>query len=274
MWAKNGSKTLAPVLNRINHVIPEDQVQKRVLIDDRSDDDTREIAENLGWKVFLNEGKGISSGANTALRQVTSDYFVSFEQDLLLAKEWWHKIPILLEDEAVAVASGVRIPQQPQALKKLQEYTFEHYQQVERRKTDLLYGKTIDNTIYKTEVIRKLGGFPTLPVSVGVDHFLAKNVISAGFKWKVDYTVRSFHLRGGIRDELTHYYWYGANQRRLSHMLYGAPLNLGHNIFRFLISPVRGLQVSLEKRVPQVVYIYPLIRFNILKGMLEMKETY
>ncbi|NIW13622.1 MAG: glycosyltransferase, partial [Candidatus Thorarchaeota archaeon] len=91
-------------------------------VDDDSVDDTREIAKSFGWQVFFNEGKGISSGANTALKHVTSDFFVSFEQDLLLAWDWWEKIPRLLKGEKVAVASGVRVPNQPEALRKLQEY--------------------------------------------------------------------------------------------------------------------------------------------------------
>lgn len=57
MWAKNGAKTLPFVLKRIDEVIPEDSVQKRVLVDDNSADDTREIANSFGWEVFYNEGK-------------------------------------------------------------------------------------------------------------------------------------------------------------------------------------------------------------------------
>jgi len=268
MWAKNGAKTLPFVLKRIDEVIPEDSVQKRVLVDDNSADDTREIANSFGWEVIYNEGKGISNGANTALHHVTSDFFISFEQDLLLAREWWQRIPTFLEDKKVAVASGVRVPNQPPALKKLQEYTLEQYRQLDMKKTDFLYGKTIDNTIYKTKIIRKLGGFPSLPASVGVDNFLAKNVISAGFKWEVDYTMRSIHLRGSLRDELAHYYWYGASHRRISQALHDNPLDLKRNVLRFLFSPVKGLQVALKKNAPQVIYIYPLIRLNILRGML------
>lgn len=269
MWTKNGAKTLPFVLKRIGEVIPKESVNKRILVDDLSTDDTREIAKSFGWQVFFNEGKGISSGANTALRHVTSDLFVSFEQDLLLAKEWWQRIPSFLEGKKVAVASGVRVPDQPIALKRLQEYTVERYQKIDVDKGDFLHVRTIDNTIYKTKIIRRLGGFPSLPASAGVDTFLAKNVISAGFRWKVDYSVRSIHLRSGLKNELAHYYWYGASHRQISHALYDESVDLMHNMLRFLFSPVRGLQIAFKKNAPEVVYIYPLIRLNILRGMME-----
>ena len=273
MWAKNGSKILPLTLKRINDVIPEGFVNNRILVDDHSLDNTQEVAESFGWQVFFNEGKGICSGANTALRHVTSDFFISFEQDLLLARDWWQKIPRLLEDKKVAVASGVRVPNQPAALRRLQEYTLERYQRIDVKKTDFFHAKTLDNTIYKTEIIRKLGGFPWLPVSAGVDTFLAKNVVSAGFRWKVDYTVTSIHLRGDLKDELAHYYWYGACHRRTSHVLYDKTVDLTRNVLRFFFSPVRGLQIAFKKNAPEVVYIYPLIRLNILKGMMETNKA-
>ncbi|TRO54958.1 glycosyltransferase family 2 protein, partial [Candidatus Bathyarchaeota archaeon] len=114
MWTKNGSKTLQSVLKRIGEVIPEKIVGNRIIVDDNSSDNTRKIAESFGWQVSFNEGTGISDGANTALKRVTSEYFASFEQDLLLSREWWEKIPPLLEKPNVAAASGMRFADKPQ----------------------------------------------------------------------------------------------------------------------------------------------------------------
>src|SRR3989304_8467464 len=108
MWTKNGSETLPLGLKRISQVIPGNFVNRRIIVDDRSVDDTRKIAESSGWSVTFNEGNGISDGANTALKHVESPYFVSFEQDLLLARDWWEKIPPLLKTSHVAAASGMR----------------------------------------------------------------------------------------------------------------------------------------------------------------------
>lgn len=268
MWTKNGAETLPFVLKRISEVIPDKFVNQRLIVDDHSTDETREIAESFGWTVIFNEGRGISDGASTALKHVTSEYFISFEQDLLLARDWWEKIPKHLSDPKIAVASGVRIPKQPLALKKLQEYVIEKYEKKRDKFESFLYGKTLDNTIYKTKIIRLLGGFPRLRISAGIDNVLAQHIHIKGFEWKVDYSVRSTHLRKGLKDELAHYYWYGTCSCQLEYILFNRPCDLKGVVSRAFFSPFRGLHIAVKKKVPEAVYIYPLIRFTILSGVL------
>ena len=184
MWTKNGSQTLPGVLQRINEVIPKEVVNKKIIVDDESSDSTPHIASSFGWSVILNKGHGISDGANTALEQVTSDFFVSFEQDLLLASNWWQKIPPLLESSSVAAASGMRFADKPPGIKKMQEYVGKKYRGEanlaswlrSRDMSAFTLGKTLDNTIYKTRIIRNLGGFPKLRVTAGVDTALAYKI--------------------------------------------------------------------------------------------------
>ena len=57
MWSENGAKTLPLVLKRIS------EVNARALV--------------------FNEGKSIIDGENAALKCVTPEYFISFEQDHL-----------------------------------------------------------------------------------------------------------------------------------------------------------------------------------------------
>lgn len=257
MWTKNGERFLPLVLKRVDEVIPHEKINQKILVDDHSADDTIKIAKDFNWSVYTNPSTGIPSGANEALRHVKTEFFVSLEQDLLLAKKWWSKIPKHLLNKKVAVSSGIRLANQPMALRKLEEYTMERYE-----KKNFLY-PTLDNTMYETEVIRKLGGFPKLYISGGVDIVLAKTLYSKGYIWKVDYTVKSTHLRDGLRDELTHQYWYGACKRKLD----PGVLNYGE-VLRLLFSPIRGLDIAIKKRAPQIVCVYPLLRFYHLKGIL------
>jgi len=268
MWTKNGAGTLGQVLKRINEIIPENAVNNRIIIDDHSTDNTREIAESFGWQVIFNKGKGISDGANTALEHVTSDYFVSFEQDIFLARDWWIKIPALLEDCKVVVASGVRIPNNPPALKKLQEYVTEKYRIKSQRDPTHFYGKTLDNTIYQTEIIRQIGGFPKLRVNGGVDNVLVKRLYEHGYIWAVNYDVRSIHLRKGLMDELKHYYWYGSCQKELAKQLYEKNVDLIQATLITMFSPIRGLQVAYIQRCWQIAYVYPALRLSAFFGIL------
>jgi glycosyltransferase involved in cell wall biosynthesis len=275
MWTKNGADTLSAVLNRINEVIPTESVNNRVVVDDHSTDNTRAIAQHFGWNVVQNAGMGISDGANTALRQVESPFFVSFEQDLVLARDWWQKIPRLLANSRVAVASGVRISNQPRVVKEIQEYSMELYERRTKSEEFFLYGKTLDNTLYRTEVLQSLGGFPQLKISAGVDNVLAQKIHLLGFKWAVDYSVKSVHLRKGLRQELDHYYWYGTCMVSLDPVLFRRNVNLRGFALRWLLSPVRGLDIAVKKKAPEALYVYPLMRLATLRGIADgLRKTH
>lgn len=282
MWTKNGAETLPLVLKRIGEVIPKEFVHKRVIVDDRSTDNTREIARSYGWAIVFNEGSGISDGANTALKYVTSDYFISFEQDLLLARDWWNKIPEYLKDPKVAAASGMRFADKPRGVGKLQQYVAKKYRgEAElaswlrsRQMAAFTLGKTLDNTIYKTKVINKLAGFPEMRVNAGVDAVLAYKVQQADYNWVVDYNVQSIHLRQGLKQELHHQYWYATQLCEIWRKIETEtnkppPITKMGIVFRFCVSPFTGLFVALTTREPTITYIHPLIRFYYLKGLLE-----
>ena len=200
MRTKNCAETLPSVLKRIDEVIPYESVNNRILIDDHSADDTREIAKSFGWQVFYNEGTGVNIGARTALKRVKTQYFASFEQDLLLARDWWIHVPTLLEKDKVAVASGVRIADIPFSLNRLQHYVNETYRAKIQKNPTFLFGRTIDNTIYKTEIIKRVGGFPDVLVQTLARH---------GYIWAVNFDVKSIHLQRGLLKEIKHQYWYG-----------------------------------------------------------------
>lgn len=282
MWTKNGAETLPSVLQRISEVIPEEPVGMKLIVDDQSTDNTRDIAESFGWTVKPNDGKGISDGANTALRHVKSDFFVSFEQDLLLAREWWNKIPRYLDNPEVSVASGMRFASKPKGVRRMQQYVAKKYRgEAElaswlrgREMAAFTLGKTLDNTVYRTEVVRAVGGFPSFCSSVGVDTILAYMLSEQGYSWRVDYDVCSVHLRKSLNQELRHQYWHAkqlndvwmqiekkTNARR-------PPVTKFDVIYRFAISPFTGVFMAYKTREPSIAYIHPLIRLYYLLGYL------
>jgi glycosyltransferase involved in cell wall biosynthesis len=285
MWTKNGAKTLPMVLRRIDEVIPSRFVNKRVVADDHSTDNTREIAEKFGWQPVFNEGSGISDGANTALKHVESAYYVSFEQDLLLARDWWEKIPHLVDNSKVAAASGMRFADKPIGVKKLQQYVAKKYRGESslaswlrsRQMAAFTLGKTLDNTIYKTKIIKALGGFPKMPVNAGVDTILAYKLNQAGYQWVVDYNVQSIHMRKGLKQELRHQYWYAtqlyAIWRRIeTETSQRPPVTKFGIMYRFFTSPFTGLFVAVKTKEPTITYIHPLVRFYYMKGLLEASK--
>jgi len=250
MWTKNGEKTLLEVFNRISLVIPSENVGSRIVVDDASVDRTRRIARLFGWRIVDNEGKGISDGANTALKYVEIDYFASFEQDVLLNWAWWDRIPRLLRAKKVAIASGVRLPVFSKSLLKISEYSLE-----KARRLGFPYFKTLDNTIYKTNVIKGLGGFPK--TRMNVDIVLARQIKDASFKWVVDADTVSSHLKG-LLDEVKSQYFYGKFSEGCN----------AKTVIRVAFSPIRGLEIAYKKHCWQAAFVYPGLRLSHFLGVL------
>jgi len=280
MWTKNGAQTLPSVLRQLNRVIPDEFSNKRIIVDDQSTDNTREVARSFGWQLIMNEGTGVSDGANTALRNVSTDYFVSVEQDVLLANNWWERVPNFVTDKKTAVASGIRFAVKPIGLRKLEQQMTKKVVGDERfllsqkssRQEMFTYGKTLDNTIYKTKVLRALGGFPRTKSGAGVDTILVYKLKRAGYDWAVDYNVKSLHLRFGLRHELRHSYWYGTVVREVWHILrqeFGVQTPTESNlIYRLLLSPAGGFLTAIKTKEPTITYIYPLMRLYYIMGLL------
>jgi len=258
MWTRNGERTLPYVLDRINQVIPDDMVNRRFIVDDCSIDHTCKIADLFGWKVVENEGTGISGGANTALKNVVSDFFCSFEQDLLLSKVWWNKIPEQLKGN-VAVVSGLRFNVSPKYLEALQIYRLRKF-----------IPTTLDNTIWRTKVVRAVGGFPNMPpTSSAVDAVMLQNIREAGWNWVVDCSVHSIHLRNGLRSEMKHQYWYGLAYNTAKK--YVSTASKFSAILRCLLSPLSSLEIMFGTRCPEIMFAYPLLHFSYLHGMLKSR---
>jgi GT2 family glycosyltransferase len=259
MWAKNGASTLPLVLKRAEEVLPSEVIGKKIFVDDHSTDKSREIAKDFGWIVYLNEKGGVGCGANTALRHVKNEYFVSLEQDVVLAKNWFEKVPKHLEKEDVAVAQGWRLSDHP-VLRKIDEFAFE--------KSNFALN-SIDNTIYKTKIVKSLGGFAEDIRYGAVDTHLRLRIEHLGLRWVIDPTVISIHLRGGgLKEQMRRLYLYGLHAP-WEEGQFVAETKTKRAVKIALMSPLRAFEIVIKKRCPQAIYYYPLMRFSFMKGALQ-----
>jgi glycosyltransferase involved in cell wall biosynthesis len=268
-WAKNGAIYLPIVLEQVNKVIPKEYVNQKLLVDDKSNDSTIEIAKRFGWKVIPNEGTGVSDGANTALKYVETSWFLSIEQDVVLSPIFWLRTLASVKSD-VAVVSGVRFDIN-KSIKCIDEFSFDRYQLLGNKAgvDGYLYGRTIDNTLYNTHAIRSLGGFPKLKGGAGVDTILSLKIAKANMQWIVNYDVVSDHLRRSLMDTLKHYVWYGRNFPELERYIGHRQVNVYRQLYRFVASPARGVDIAIKKKRWQVVFVYPLIRLCILAGIFQ-----
>lgn len=247
LWTKNSAKLLPRTLQRFEEVVPEEVVGKKILVDDHSSDNTTAIAKGHGWRVYENPKSGVASGANEALRHVSTPFFISIEHDVLLANGWWPKIwRDIVTDPRVAVAQGWRAPTN-RTLRAILADNVDY---------------SIDNNIYRTDIIRQVGGFPNTCV-VCTDSWLKRNLEDAGYKWLVDARVVSEHVRSGVMQEAAH-------RSRLHRMCtckrWSYPTSY---VLRLtLMSPASGLKLALKHDAPAAFFAYPYLRVQILQGWL------
>ena len=275
MWTKNGERWLSHVMKRIDEVIPSENVNHKILVDDKSVDQTVEIAKDFNWVIYDNPRGGISAAANEALRHIETEAFISFEQDLLLSRDWFNQIPPLLDKGDVAVASGVHYETQPRGIRLLWKRRATQFAENAQLRDQRIYhlGMSLDNTIWKTKVVKCVGGFPQLKTLVGFDVLFSHILHYHGWKWVVDYTVISDHLRTGLRDALKHRdysrfsYWEIWSQ--IKRLTKEKPVAKKDVLIRLFLCVPIGAYLALKLRESTIGYIYPIERFVIVNSLLK-----
>jgi glycosyltransferase involved in cell wall biosynthesis len=278
IWAKNGKSTLPLVLKQIDKVIPKQVVNNKILIDDHSTDRTPQIGRKFGWNVKVNSGAGISSAANMALDNVETPTFCSFEQDLLLSPDWFSQVYPLILKKNVAVASGIRFPSAPLAVRKLEIDSYHSYtQQLSKGLiAEPFRCGPIDNTVYKTDYLRSLGGFDRLDCNAGHDYGIALKLMKSKKSiWEVNYTVVSLHLRpNSYFYELKHQKWYGTAFREIfsSNKLPLPPWMTMKTLPQVFAFPLTSVKLIIRLHEPSILLYYPAFSLVQLIGMIEGKR--
>jgi len=249
MWTRNSESTLEPVLRRIEQVIPNENVNQKILVDYRSEDETTGIAKKYGWAVYEAKEGGIGSAANEALRHVKTKFFISVECDVILAKKWWERIPLHMSDPMVAVAQGVRV-----ATNRILRVS-----DMVRVNCKMPY-RSIDQNIYKTRIIRSIGGFPNVPTAT--DLTLQENVIKSGFKWVTDKTVVSLHMRQGVWQQGKHIFEMTKRNTRMDEV------EIKKNFRGFALSPFYGFKLAKRKKMPLLIPATTYLRLMRFRGAI------
>lgn len=254
MWTLNSEKTLAATLSSINVAIPDKYVNQKIIVDGNSEDSTKKIGKAFGWQVINTNKRGIGKQANIALDLVETEVFASFEHDIILNPLWFGFIRDQIEKPKVAVAQGVRLSTNP-VMHAIEKYSL---------KREIRY-TSIDNNLYRTKIIRELDGFnPYYPASC--DRELQDRVWKAGYKWIVDRTIISEHIKPSLKDNAIHVH----NLALLKD--YPEDSVMTGNLARLLFSPIRGLQIAYDQKCPQAFLAYPYWRFWRIKTVIQLRH--
>lgn len=250
MWTFNSERTLRKSLSSIAEAVPENRICHKIMVDGGSKDDTVELGTSFGWEVFRSDG-GIWRQANYALHIVDSEFYASFEHDILLANNWLPRVEDAVARQSVAVAQGIRLFTGSGTLAAMDRWNFEHH-------TISAPYASLDNNLCKTEVVRRVGGYAPPRGPSGTDSLLQAAVHRCGYEWVIDKGCISGHMRPGISSYARHIL--GGQQRIMMEYEkeYGP-----RPIARLIFSPIRGAQMAAKYHAFTALAGYPTYRFLI-----------
>ena len=158
---KNISKTIESVL-KLNY--PKNKIEI-IVIDDSSTDKTAQIAEKFkNVKVIYNKhnGPGKASALNAGLKHVSGDFFAVVDADSEIEEDSLKNIMGYFDDKKTgAVISSIKIKNPKNVYQHIQrlEYILSTFMRKLMSKIDTLHITPGVLSVYKSALIKKLGGF-------------------------------------------------------------------------------------------------------------------
>lgn len=181
---KNSMPNLPTLIKAIKKDVP---VNRIIVVDGHSTDGTIKYSRNTADIIIEQQGEGVGEARQLALEQVETPIYASFDSDIEFPHGWFKKIIKHMDDPDVAVASGKVIFGEPgcKPIADMRRYQYT---------TPTFNAHTLANTLQRTALIHKLGGFdPKLRTGEDTDLYLRMQ--EAGFKWIIDREVTCKHPR-------------------------------------------------------------------------------
>jgi len=248
---KNSERTLEKCLTLVKRFIP---VNRLIIIDGGSIDNTIEIAKKFGAEIYYDGGVSLGLARNLGLKLAETEIVAFIDSDAYICKEWFPKLIKYFEDPKVALASNLTIyGYGTPPLQRLYEYMY-----LKQREKFIGF----ISTLAKRNVIIELGGIKDLPSCE--DHELLERVTKNGYKWISTNEVITYHPQG-LLERLRHFYWWGRG--------YGKRGSIHKPIKMFIVSPAVGLKLGIVCHPIHLIY-YPLLRFIFLYGVYKERMNF
>jgi len=272
--AYNEEKTIEKTVNSIiNSNYPKEKTEI-IIVNDGSKDNTAKISQeiinkNKGHNIILinkpNGGK--SSAVNAAIEKATGEFFAVVDADSRIEKDAIHKVvPHFEDDNAGAVISRVRVDSPKKTLEKIQffEYVMSNF----IRKLMAVLGTLAITpgvlSVYRTETLRKVGGFTKDRNNLTEDMEIAMRLKYNGYRVEMEtnsttHTIAPQNLKTLWKQRIRWARGYIYNMWNYRSMLFSRK----HGVFGLFQMPVNVLVVGL------LITNISIIAYNFLDQMIE-----
>jgi glycosyltransferase involved in cell wall biosynthesis len=240
----NSAKTIAGALEKIRSCVP---VNRLIVVDGGSTDDTVRIAEDMGCEIYYEEGP-LGAARDLGLRIAETEIMAFIDSDAYINEEWFPKLIKHFNEDAVALASNPIIYGHGNPpLERLYRYMY-------------AAGKVkpigFVSTLLRREAVLEAGGIK--PLQTCEDFELYERITAMGYKWAFEYGVETLHPRS-LRGHLRHYHRWG--------MDYGSIKSILGPLAAFAKSPAAGIHLAWKCH-PIHAFYYPMLRAAFLLGCI------
>src|ERR1700722_5303031 len=154
-------------------VVPETARWEVLVVDNNSTDETRLVAEDFvrrhpeHFRYLFEARQGKSFALNSALRAVDSDVLAFVDDDVIVERDWLHKLVAPLSDKKWSGAGGRILPEigfkSPQWLERSEDDTLAPLAMFDKgqESCELFTAPFGTNMAFRKEMFTKYGGFRT-----------------------------------------------------------------------------------------------------------------
>ena len=253
---KNQAKALEQILTQIVQEIP---FENLIVVYGNSTDNTREIASKYTDKVFWDGDKGLGAARNMGIQKATSEIVTMIDSDVTLDKGWYNQLIGHFQNPDVAAVMGTCV--YGYGCKPL-----ETYWEYQRCNETINYG--CQNTMFRRELVLKVGNFNKAIKGAGEDYDLFQKVLSAGFKWLWIRDASAYHPLT-LMEYIKHVRWWARGQPFIIEAAnWAAKTSLvrvyARQVLYMIESFFKGVKLSVKVH-PIFLLYYPLLR--IMSGL-------
>jgi poly-beta-1,6-N-acetyl-D-glucosamine synthase len=184
--ALNEEKTIISTINAIRK-LKYPNIKEIIVIDDGSTDHTGELARSMGVKVLRKENQGQKSyPLNFVLKKIKGEIMACVDADSYPAPDsLMRAIQYFKDDDVASVTTSVYVKNPKTLIERLQniEYTLIVWSRKLLEVIDSIYVTPGAMSLYRTDVIKKLGGFDNKNLTEDIE--IAWRLLHNGYKIKM-----------------------------------------------------------------------------------------
>lgn len=221
---RNGAKLIEGAIRSIANQDFPHEFMEVIFVDDGSEDNTLSIINrwvskmDMRTKVFHQGWKGLGAARNVVVNNTESEYIVWVDCDMEIAKDFVRRqVDFMDKNRKVAIAKGkYGMSFQSTLVADLENMEFVLSDFVKHGSTSVGPLGT-GGCIYRTSVIKGIGGFDEAMVGVTEDMDAERRISESG--WRLSRTDAVFYetRRGTWRSLWNEYYWHGYGGHYFAH---------------------------------------------------------